>query len=60
MQTDQTSAESPESPTPVEGDPDVPAEGGSGGGEPRTEPENPGVDSERIEKAEEDMERAGK
>jgi hypothetical protein len=60
MQIDQTSAESPESPTPVEGDPEVPAEGGNGGDQPRTEPGNPGVDSERIEKAEEDLERAGK
>ena len=60
MQTDQTSAESRESPTPVEGDPNIAAEGEDGGNGPQTEPGNPGVDPERIEKAEEDMERAGK
>jgi len=59
MQTDQTSAESPEW-IRVEGDPDLPAEGEDGGNGPRTEPGNPGVDPERIEKAEEDLERAGK
>ena len=60
MQTDQTSAESTEAPMPAEGDPETPEEGTGTGGERRTEPGNPGVDPERIEKAEEDLERAGK
>ena len=60
MHTDQTSAKPTELPTPVEGDPRVPAEGEGGSSQPRTEQGNPGVDRDRIEMAEEDLERAGK
>jgi hypothetical protein len=59
MRTDHTSAESTEPPTPVEGDPEAPQEGEDAGGAPRTEPGNPGVDPERMKRAEEDFERAG-
>ena len=54
MHSDQTRAESPEAP-----DTDGPEEGQDAGDEPRTEPGNPGVDPERVEKTEEDLERAG-
>ena len=60
MRDDQTSTKSSEFPTPAEGDPGVPAEGENGGNQPRTEPGNPGVDPNRIEMTEEDLERTGK
>jgi len=60
MQTDQTSAKPTELPTPVKGDPGAPPEGKGGSTQPRTEPGNPGVDRNRIEMAEEDLERVGK
>ena len=42
-----------------ERDPDLPEEGKSPEGEPRTEPENPEPDPDRIEKTEEDLDKVG-
>ncbi len=57
--TNEMRAEAPKAPVPS-GDPQVPDEGQTPEEDPRTTPENPEPDRDRIDKGEEDLDRVGK